>query len=78
MGNAFLNKGVCQNHPKGGGGVQKTGGEFKYQFILFFLGRGCRIIWELFFCHLYEGGYYFCEIFWGAFRKYAHNKLHII
>ena len=40
MGNAFLNKGVCQNHPKGGGGVQKTGGEFKYQFILFFLGGG--------------------------------------
>ena len=34
MGNAFLNKGVCQNHPKGGGGVQKPGGEFKYQFFL--------------------------------------------
>ena len=27
MGNAFLNKGVCQNHPKGGGGGCKNPGE---------------------------------------------------
>ena len=64
MGNAFLNKGVCQNHPKGGGGGAKTRGRIQIPifFKKIFLG-GCRIIWELFFCHLYEGGYYFCEIF---------------
>ena len=39
MGNAFLKKGVCQKHPKGG--VQKMGGEFKYQCLFyFFWGEG--------------------------------------
>ena len=37
MGNAFLKKGVCQKHPKGGE-VQKMGGEFKYQCLFYFLG----------------------------------------
>ena len=40
MGNAFLKEGVCQKHPKGEG-VQKMGGEFKYQCLFhFFVGEG--------------------------------------
>ena len=39
MGNVFLNKGVCQNHPKGGGGgCKKWGGENLKTFFLFFWG----------------------------------------
>ena len=49
MGNAFLKKGVCQKHPKGGGA--KNGGRIQIpMFISFFWGGGgCRITWELFF-----------------------------
>ena len=39
MGNAFLNKGVCQNHPKGGGA--KNGWRIQIpMFILFFGEEG--------------------------------------
>ena len=40
MGNAFLKKGVCQKHPKGGGGA-KNGWRIQIpMFILFFGGEG--------------------------------------
>ena len=49
MGNAFLKKGVCQKHPKGGGCKKWRENSNTNVYFIFWGGGGCRITWELFF-----------------------------